>query len=368
MANILVSGYYGFHNAGDEAILAGMIRAVRELEPDARFTVISGTAAQTRSMHGVNAISRGDFKNIWRAMGRADLFVSGGGSLLQDVTSSKSLTYYLALLTMARLRRLPVMFYAQGIGPVTRPLSRAMIPPVVNGVNLITTRDQESATTFRHLGVSRPPITVAADPALALGPADPERGAIYLKEAGADLTRPLIGVSVRRWNLWKEPAEPGLARALDQLAREFGAQVVFIPMQRRADVEAAEAVAALMETPAVLARGEFTWDQVHAMIARCNLLIGMRYHALVFAAMNGVPLVGLSYDPKNEAFLRQIGESVAGATNLLDPDAVVAAGRRGLGDADAVRRQLSAKLAELTPLSRENARLAIDLLHRRDQR
>ena len=79
MANILVSGYYGFHNAGDEAILAGMIRAVRDLEPDARFTVISGTAAQTRSMHGVNAISRGDFKSIWRAMGRADLFVSGGG-------------------------------------------------------------------------------------------------------------------------------------------------------------------------------------------------------------------------------------------------------------------------------------------------
>jgi len=368
MAEILVSGYYGFHNAGDEAILAGMIRAVRDLEPEARFTVISGTAAQTRALHGVQAISRGDFKHIWQAMGRADLFISGGGSLLQDVTSSRSLTYYLGLMTMAKLRLRPVMIYAQGAGPVTRALSRTLIPTVVNGVDLITTRDAESAETFRHLGVFRPPIKVMADPALALGPADPERGAALLKDAGVDLDRPLIGVSVRPWSLWQEPVEPGLARALDQLARESGARVVFIPMLRKQDMEAAARVAAIMETPAVLAGGEYAYADVQAMIARCDLLIGMRYHALVFAAMNGVPLVGLSYDPKNEAFLRQIGESVAGATNRLDADTVIAAGRRGLQEAPAVRQRLQAMVAELTPLSFENARLAIDLLKRRGKR
>ncbi|HWI61034.1 MAG TPA: polysaccharide pyruvyl transferase CsaB [Symbiobacteriaceae bacterium] len=368
MAEILVSGYYGFHNAGDEAILAGMIRAVRAYDPEVRFTVISGTAAQTRAMHDVQAVSRGDFRNIWRAMGRANLFISGGGTLIQDITSTKSLTYYLGLMTMAKLRLRPVMIYAQGAGPVTRAVNRALVPAVVNGVDLITTRDADSAATFRHLGVFRPPVKAMADPALALGPADPERGADLLKEAGVDLKRPILGVSVRPWSFWQEPVEPGLAKALDQLASESGAQVVFIPMNLRQDVEEAAKIAGLMESPAILARGQYTYDQIQAMIARCDLLVGLRYHALVFAAMNAVPLVGLSYDPKNEAFLRQIGETVAGATNRLDVNALLASGRRALSDAPAIRQRLAERIAELTPLAHENARLAIDLLKRRGKR
>lgn len=364
MAEILVSGYYGFYNAGDEAILAGMIRAVRELAPDTVFTVISGKAAYTRNLHGVTAISRGDYKQIWQAMGRADLFISGGGTLLQDITSSKSLSYYLGLMTMAKLRRRPVMIYAQGAGPVHRPAGRVLIPAVVNGVDLVTTRDPESATTLRQLGVFRPKIEVTADPALSLGPSDPEWGGRLLAEAGADLARPLIGVSVRPWSLG-EPMAPGLAKALDQLARETGAQIVFIPMQPVKDMEAAQQVATLMETPAVIARGDYNYTHAQAMVARCDLLIGLRYHALVFAAMNAVPLVGLSYDPKNDAFLRLIGETAAGSDRRLDPDAVVQAGRRALAEAPAVKQRLAAKMADLTPLSRRNAQLVVELLKRR---
>lgn len=113
----MVSGYYGFGNAGDEAILAGLLRAVRELEPAVRITVISGRAAQTRALHGVAAVSRNRLRQIWAAVGQADLVLSGGGSLLQDVTSFKSLSYYLGVAGMGLARRRPVMFYAQGWGP-----------------------------------------------------------------------------------------------------------------------------------------------------------------------------------------------------------------------------------------------------------
>ncbi|HYG57484.1 MAG TPA: polysaccharide pyruvyl transferase CsaB [Symbiobacteriaceae bacterium] len=368
MAEILVSGYYGFYNAGDEAILAGMIRAVREVAPETTFTVVSGKAAYTRSLHGVAAVSRGDFKNIWRAMGRADLFISGGGTLLQDVTSSKSLSYYLGLITMAKLRLKPVMIYAQGAGPVRRPLGRTLIPVIANGVDLITVRDPESAETLRHLGVVRPPLSVTADSALALGPSDPEWGASLLREAGVDPGRPVIGVSVRQWKQGEAPMQPPLARALDQLAREAGAQVVFIPMQEPADIEAATAVSQHMEMPVVVAQGRYTYAQVMAMIAGCNLLVGMRYHALVFAAMNGVPLVGLSYDPKNDAFLRLIGETAAGTTQHLEVEAILRAGRRALSEAIPIRQRLLEKMAELTPLSRHNATLVADLLKRRGSR
>lgn len=365
MLEILVSGYYGFHNAGDEAILAGMIRAVREIEPEARFTVISGTAARTRAVHGVEAISRGDFRRIWRAAGRADLLISGGGSLLQDITSTKSLAYYLGIMSMAKLRGKPVMMYAQGVGPIGRPVSKALIPTVVNGVDLITVRDAESGDTLRKLHVSRPRLLVTADAALALGPSDPEQGEALLKAAGADVTRPLIGVSVRPWKLGEKHVEPELAAALDTLARETGAQVVFLPMQQPHDVEASKLVAGQMQTPAVIPTGDLGYADLKAMIARCDLLIGLRYHALVFAAMNAVPLVGLSYDPKNDSFLRLIGESAAGTTHSLDAGTVVAAARRALSESRAFRQRLTDRMSDLTPLSRQNARLAVELAKKR---
>lgn len=362
MAEILIAGYYGFHNAGDEAMLAGLRRAIRELRPDVTFTAISGTASQTRRLHGIGAVSRSDIRGIWEAIGRADLVMFGGGSLLQDVTSSRSLIYYLGLATMARLRRKPVMFCAQGIGPVTRPLGRALVPLIVNRAALITARDAEAAETFRRLGVTRPPVTVTADAALVLGPADPDAGEALLRGAGVDVSRPVIGVSVRPWKPGREPLEPRLAEALDRLAGETGAQVVFIPMQQVKDVEASRAVVACMRAPAVVLNGPYTYEDLRAVIARCDLLIGMRYHSLVFAAMSGVPLVGISYDPKNDAFLRQIGHEAAGSTGGLNPAAVAAAGRRALADAEKVRADLLRQMDRLIPLARLNAELAVGLL------
>jgi len=362
VAEILIAGYYGFHNAGDEAMLAGIRRSIGELRPDVTFTAISGTAAQTRSLHGIRAVSRSDLKAIWEAIGRADLVMFGGGSLLQDVTSSRSLIYYLGLATLAQIRRRPVMFYAQGVGPIVRPLGKVLVPLIVNRVNLITARDPEAAEAFRRLGVRRPPITVTADAALTLGPADPEWGEALLRTAGVDVSRPLIGVSVRPWKQGEGENEPGLARALDQLAREFGAAVVFIPMQQQKDVAAGQAVAAHMQSPAVVLQGTYNYEELRAMIARCNLLVGLRYHSLVFAAMSGVPLVGLSYDPKNDAFLRLIGQPVAGSLGALDPEAVAAAGRRALGNADACREELLRHMDRLVPLARLNAELAVELL------
>lgn len=365
MAEILVSGYYGFRNAGDEAILAGMIHAVRDLAPETNFHVISGTVAHTREVHGVGAISRGDFRNIWRTLAQTDLVISGGGSLLQDVTSSKSLAYYLGIISMGQLRRKPVMLYAQGIGPVTHPVGKSLIPKVANRVDLITVRDAESGEALRRLGIYRPPITVTADAALALGPSDPDWGAALLQAAGADLHRPVIGVSVRAWKQGELIWKPRLARVLDTLVRETGAQVVFIPMQQPKDVWAARTITHLMEMPAVLAQQEYSHAEVRAMIARCNLIIGMRYHALVFAAMNGVPLVGFSYDPKTDSFLRLIGESAAGTTSRLEIQKMVAASRRALSEAPVIRQRLVQRMAELMPLSRRNAELAVELLRQR---
>lgn len=367
---ILVSGYYGFRNAGDEAILAGIIQAIRELEPEAVFTVISGRAAETRQVHGVEAISRNRIRATWEAVGEADLVLSGGGSLLQDVTGAKSIPYYLGVVTMALLRRKPVMFYGQGIGPVRGLLGKLLIRLVANRVSRITVRDPESAEALRRLGVVRPPIQVTADAALALAPGNREAGRRLLGAAGVPLGQgPLIGVSVRPWKDWEAGTEAALAAALDRIAAMEGGHVVFLPMQPTLDPRAAAAVQRHLRSPGTVLSGEgWTYQDTLNAVAACDLLVGMRYHALVFAAMAGVPVVGLSYDPKIDAFLRLLGLEPAGSTRNLNPDAVVSAARAVWTGSRRGQEPWAAVLAQLRDRSRENARVALELAQRRQRR
>ena len=118
MSNIVVSGYYGSKNAGDEAMLAAMIEVLSDLDPKVNITVISAKPQDTMQRHGVRAVSWISLPDIWRALRDADLMLSGGGSLLQNVTSGRSLYYYMGIIFLARLAGTPVMLYAQGIGPI----------------------------------------------------------------------------------------------------------------------------------------------------------------------------------------------------------------------------------------------------------
>lgn len=362
MTRILLSGYYGFENAGDEAILAGILASFQQLDPSVSFTVISGRRRVTAERFGVEAVSRDDFRAIWRAAGSADLILSGGGSLLQDVTSLKSLFYYLAVLTMAKSRRKPAMIYAQGIGPIMGPIGRTMIRSVCNRLDAITVRDPDSAALLGRLGVRRPPVTVTADPAIALGAGDADAGRALLRAGGVDGSGPLIGVSVRNWQARDARFVPSLAQALDELAQRSGGHVLFFPMQVGSDVRAAETVRTHMRAPATVLTAPYGYQEVRNLVAALDLVIGLRFHALVFAATSGTPMVGLSYDPKNDSFLRSIGLEASGSTDQLVPENVVKAGMAALEQAGAMRSQLLQRVGELAGLSRENARIALRLI------
>lgn len=360
-----MSGYYGFNNAGDEAILGGIITAFRDIDPTVKFTVISGKVSYTRRVHGVEAVSRGDIRSIWRAMDRADLLLSGGGSLLQDVTGTKSIIYYLGVVSMGKLHRLPVMFYAQGIGPVRGLVGRGLVPLVTNAVDLVTVRDAESAQAIKELGVRRPDVRVTADAALVLPSPTREAGEAVLDQFGLKLPRrPVIGVSMRPWRFAQAAAAQAMAEALDDLAAELDATILFIPMQVPHDVNAAREIASRMKAPALEFSGEVTYRETQALIAACDVVVGMRYHALVFSALSRVPLVGLSYDPKNDSFLRLLGQTAVGTAQELDAGRLKEAVRDALDRSEQIKRQYDRVLERLIPQSRENAQLAMDLMKR----
>src|SRR5690606_31940136 len=171
---IVISGYYGFGNAGDEAILEAMVRDLRALAPGARLVVLSADPAATAARCGVEAVPRTHLPSVLGALRGADLFISGGGSLLQDATSWRSVPYYAGLMRLARWMGVPVFVYAQGIGPLRRPWLRRLAARVLNGAAEVTVRDRLSYEMLLELGVNPAAVTITADPVFALAPGAPE--------------------------------------------------------------------------------------------------------------------------------------------------------------------------------------------------
>lgn len=363
MTRILVSGYYGFNNAGDEAILGGIIRSLSELDSGSRVIALSGNQEATRRLHGIEALPRTDYPAIFRALSRADLLLSGGGSLLQDVTSRLTIPYYLSIVAMAKMRRRPAMFYAQGVGPVTTSWGRFLMRSLANRADLIAVRDEESSQTLARLGVTRPPVVVTADAALALDEGDPREGERLLRTVGVATSRPLLGVAVRPWK--ESGFNPALAAALDEINRSYGTEVLFIPMQWPQDVAASRAVSSLMKTPASVLEVQFDYRHLISVVSRLDALVGLRYHALVFAAMNGVPLVGLSYDPKNDSFLRLVGREAAGSTNNVQASNIAREVAQALENRQVQSLALRGRVAELRQKALRNAELALELAQAR---
>ena len=170
MSNIVISGYYGFGNAGDEAMLCAIIDAIRKEEADAHITVISGNPTETSKKHNIHAVGTFSAFGILKAISNSDLVISGGGSLLQDATSIRNTYYYLSIMALAKMMGKKVMLYSQGIGPLNRPSTRKAVSFVLRFVDTITVRDSISKSELDSLGIED--VEVTADAVLAMQPAD----------------------------------------------------------------------------------------------------------------------------------------------------------------------------------------------------
>lgn len=313
---VLLSGYYGYGNAGDEAVCAAVLQTMRSHGGDPEITVLSGNPAATQRLHGAQAVPRGD---LARALKSTDALFQGGGSLLQDATSARSVFYYLWVLMAARRAKKPVFLFAQGVGPLRRPAVRAAVRVVLNRVQAITVRDEASRNLLARVGV-RVPVTVTADPVFALQPAPPERAReLWAAQSLSDAGR-TVGFALRAW-----PGAPDLvetaARAAE-LLQQRGMDVVLFPMQRPADEDFATEVQRKMPRPAPMVRDVDRPDELMALAGCMDMVVGMRLHALIFGAAMGVPLLGLSYDPKVDALLTRLGGVPALDVAGLDPEAL----------------------------------------------
>ena len=114
----VLSGYYGFGNLGDEALLQVIVERLRARWPGCAVDVLSAAPERTARTYGVDATPRMDLARVNAAIGRADVVLSGGGGLLQNVTSLRSLLYYAGVIRSAIRAGKPTMVFAQSIGPL----------------------------------------------------------------------------------------------------------------------------------------------------------------------------------------------------------------------------------------------------------
>ena len=356
---IVISGYYGSNNAGDEAMLAAMIEIFVKLSAQVNITVISANPSETIERHEVDAVKNTDLCGIVRAIRRADLLISGGGSLLQNVTSERSLYYYMGVIILARLMGKPVMLYAQGIGPVFGSTARFLLKIVGNGTNLITVRDHGSLDELSEIGISRPPIFATADPVLAIEPVTKDLGRKILSAVmPLDSSKPLLGVAVRQWDGYSHYKEV-FAEALRRVADALSATVVFIPMQFPQDIAAAETMA--KDLSAVVLREKYSTRELMSLIGSMDLMVSIRLHALIFAAVMNVPMVGVSYDPKVDRFLESIGQRVAGHLESIGVESLTKECLSVWSNRVDLVRKTAEYMTELRHLSVRNAELAIKL-------
>lgn len=340
---LLLSGYYGFGNFGDEAILRVFVDEWRRRRPDDEIDVLSADPKATSAAFGVEAAPRMRPNAVVDAIRAADLVVSGGGGLLQSSTSLRSLMYYAGIIAEAKRAGKTAAIFAQGIGPLDF-LGKQVVKRSCAGVDLAIVRDDASAALLGQI-LPKVETTVAADPVfLADRAVTPDASAALDRSGIASEHGRLIAVVVRRTPMLGRVIHE-LARAVDRLATEHRATVVFVPFQRPDDAEAAIDVIRRCASAPTLVECGTDLPSMTALFSRCHAVIAMRLHAVILAARLGVPFLAIPYDPK-----------VTAAASLVSyPLPMFERGADGAALADALiarRDELAAHLASaVEPLS-----------------
>lgn len=358
----VISGYYGYGNSGDEALLSAMIGHLKEQNPEIRLCVLSKNPLETKKMHQVDSVNRYSICSIRKAIRSTRLFISGGGSLLQDVTSSRSLRYYLALIQSAQKVGTPVMLYANGIGPIKKEKNRKLAGKVLEKLTAITLREQASLDELEQLGVSTQNVFVTADPALSIPPAEHERVQNLLMQEGIEPGTKLFGVSLRPWKDCSADFYTQLAGLLDKLSTAYEMTPLFIPMQYPEDLAISQKVSELMKEKSYILTTPGTAPETIGVIGAMELMLAERLHSLIYAANAFIPTVGLSYDTKIDAFMSYIGARSAAQVKDFQPEQVELAVQYIFEHYDEIRQELCQRHKILCDKARQNAQIAIETI------
>jgi polysaccharide pyruvyl transferase CsaB len=322
----LISGYFGFSNAGDEAILSVLLQDLRQAAPGAELYVLSGNPAETSQQHAVQAIPASDLYTLLDTAAACDGLIVGGGGVFQDYWGAQTetlltpwqagLPFYSSLPMLGWLLEKPVLIHAAGVGPLFSKEAEELTRLSFDLAALASVRDAESQVLLSSLGLPATSVPITADPAFRLTP-DRQQAAKVLADFPLDPQSPRMVVCLRGWEqagpIEKWQAE--VASALDAFIERTGCSLLFIPFHclpgsaLTDDSLAARSVISRMnhQAQAVVLEGAYPPSVLAGLLADCDLTLGMRYHSVIFSALSGVPVAALAYDPKVTQVMKDLG-------------------------------------------------------------
>jgi polysaccharide pyruvyl transferase CsaB len=291
MRKAIICGYYGQGNAGDEALLLAILeRLPNNIEP----IILSGNPTKTSKDYGVISYSRqGIIKQIFK-LGKKDLFIWGGGSLIQDVTSIKSPLFYLGLMILAQFKGLKTIAYAQGIGPIKTPFIQWLTKQVLKKCSGVSVRDQDSAKLMEKWGIK---YFIEADPVWALSG--------KINQNLQLLPSPRIGVNLRLNSSLNDVKLEIIIQSLKQLQQQTLANIILIPFQESKDLEICQKIGKSLTQNYQIVNLENP-QELKGLFRELDLMIGMRLHSLIMASSEKCPCFALSYDPKVTNLMKEI--------------------------------------------------------------
>ncbi|MEG1583735.1 MAG: polysaccharide pyruvyl transferase CsaB [Anaerovorax sp.] len=307
MYKILISGYYGFNNIGDESILRAVVDNLKNKLEDVTITVLSQNPKSTAEKYEVHSVDRKSIWGILKSVKKCDLLVSGGGSLLQDVTSRKSILYYLFIMWIAFIFRKKVFIYSQGIGPISSSLNRRLTAFTLKRASGIVVRDETSKEFLIELGMDEGRVVVTADPVLRIKKTGLEKGREILEKEGfiKEPSSMIVGFAIREKKLTSNFVDE-LCISMNRLIDEKQAQIVLIPFHFSEDMAVIETIEQRMDGRVSLIRNKYLTTEMMSIIGNMDLLVGVRLHSLIHAAIMEVPMIAISYDPKINSFMHSI--------------------------------------------------------------
>jgi len=373
--DLLISGYYGFGNLGDDSLLQMIIKNLRENRKDIKITVLSKTPWKTQRTYGVNSIGRINYYAIKKAARKGKLLINGGGSLLQNSTSMRSLIYYISIMKIALKNRMKIMLYASGIGPLYGEKSKKMTREILEKTDVISLREDISKRELEEIGVKNPNIYVSADPAFGIEAAAEKRVSYIINREKIKLSENerIFVVSLREWGQNEVGFETKLTDLCIYIMRKYGYTPLFISMQAKKDLEICSCIrdniCKILREDGDSSRAEqiriisdLSASELVGVFSRVEFVIGMRLHSLIYAAVAGIPVMGLNYDVKITSVMSMLGEERTVDVKNLDEEKMCAFVDDMVENKAAISKAIKEKVAELRLCCMADAEKVLALL------
>ncbi len=334
---ILLSGYFGFGNTGDEMIHA--VLKERLLREGFKISSLVKTPVNNEEIY------RTHLKEIYSAIKSSDVVISGGGGLIQDKTSSKSFLYYLSILWLAKKLGKKSIVLAQGIGPVEKTLNKRLLKHVMNIIDLVIVRDNHSKEVLLECGVTRE-ISVTADLAF-----------LYPSEEYAKPKEEYVLIS-----FGKHKTNPSIelhAKIIEYIKNKINLPVLLLPLFPSIDTDIMKKISELTEVKLAITS---SMDKTISAFNNSVFVIGTRYHSLVISTMKQIPSLGLSYDPKVVSLAGEIAIPVLPYNDSLKLNEFAIAFEKAFSEREITKNRLKNEFIKLKERAEENFKLLYDAI------